>query len=186
MPFFLTPRAGLPFRLVLIGVAMTFAARAAHAAEVDCASISMKFAAPGYAVDCEAETETLRVNSANGGGQSEYLNATANDESHFLLAIDVRATGDIYYTHQSLYNRTKNNFNNMDMSGWRHAADFAGYEIGEFDGFVRANPSHCVAFQRSVNPTRGGYRRVVFGIGCSLRNVAQIYDALKLLDAPGD
>ena len=146
----------------------------------------MQFAAPGYAVDCEAQTETLRTNGANGGGQQEFLNATAMDESNFLLAIDLRATGDIYYTYQSLYNRTKDYFSDMDVKDWQKGEDFAGFEIGEFDGSVRAHPSQCLAFQRSVNPIRGGYRRVVFGVGCSLQGRVQIYDALKLLDAPGD
>ena len=159
---------------------------AARAAEVDCGSITMQFTGAGYAVDCEAESETLRANTATGGGQQEFLNATAADESNFLLAIDIRATGDIYYTHQSLYNRTKDYFSDMGLKDWHKGSDFAGFEIGEFDGSVRSHASECVAFQRSVNPVRGGYRRVVFGVGCSLQNRAQVYDALKMLDAPGD
>ncbi len=55
-----------------------------------------------------------------------------------------------------------------------------------FNGAVRAHPSRCLAFQRTVNPVPNGYRRVVFGIGCSLRDLGQVYDALKQLDAPGD
>jgi hypothetical protein len=179
------------FWLVTIGAVPALAlaglgVSGARAAEVDCSSITMRFDGAGYAVDCEAETETYRTNSANGGGQSEFLNATANDESHFLLAIDIRATGDIYYTHQSLYNRIKDYFADIGVADWHHGADFADFEIGEFNGAVRAHPSRCLAFQRTVNPVRNGYRRVVFGIGCSLRNLGQVYDALKQLDAPGD
>lgn len=177
--------------LVVIGTLPALAIPAfgiagARAAEVDCSSITMQFAGKGYAVDCESETETYRTNSANGGGQSEYLNATADDESHFLLAIDIRATGAIYYTHQSLYNRTKDYFADIGIADWRHGTDFADFEIGEFNGAVRAHPSRCLAFQRTVNPVPNGYRRVVFGIGCSQHGLAQVYDALKLLDAPGD
>lgn len=172
--------------LIATGAISAFMPAASRAAEVDCASITMQFTGAGYAVDCEAETETLRANTATGGGQQEFLNATAADESNFLLAIDIRATGDIYYTHQSLYNRTKNYFSDMGLKDWHKGSDFAGFEIGEFDGSVRSHASACVAFQRSVNPVRGGYRRVVFGVGCSLQNRAQVYDALKMLDAPGD
>lgn len=172
--------------LITSGAVSALSSHAALAADVDCTSITMRFPGPGYAVDCEAEAETLRTNSANGGGQYEVINVTADDESNFLHAYDIRATGDVYYTHQSLYNRTKSYFGDMGMVDWRKGADFAEFEVGEFNSSVRSLPSQCLAFQRAVNRVPGGYRRVVFGIGCSLRDRAQVYDALKLLDAPGD
>lgn len=172
--------------LVAIGAASVFAPSDSRAAEVDCGTITMQFTGAGYSVDCEAESDTLRADTATGGGLRELLTATANDESNFLMAFDVRATGNIYYTHQSLYNRTKNYFSDTGLRDWHKGADFADFEVAEFNGSVRSHESECVAFQRSVNRVPGGYQRVVFGIGCSLQNRAQVYDALKMLDAPGD
>lgn len=164
--------------LFVLGVLLFLPTQSALADEVECSSIRLNLSGDGYDLTCETD---------NGSDVTfESLEASAVDGSHFLVIADLKTNFRyIFRSGTSLRKNLTDAFSGLTVEHWRSGKAVASMITSEFDSDYKTIPSTCVGFQGYYGYERGGWRRHVFGFGCSrVGNRAQIYDALKRVNFP--
>jgi hypothetical protein len=180
------------YPVLAVTVFYLLSAGAGHAdddGKVDCSQIDMKFAAPGYEVDCsDLSKASLTVEEeAVGARKTERLFAASQEDATFLVAIDNRLLGSRIYIRRSGFEKNvENYFSAARIDDWSPENSADGFEVATFSGGPSdGRPMNCIGFRREVSQRFQGLGRLVVGIACSAGSVKHAYDALGKLDAPG-
>src|SRR5215813_2531679 len=100
---------------------------------IDCGSTSFEMAEPGYNIDCERSTGTLRAGSSTGGATTDVMSVTSDDRTIFVTMVDHVITAQrIYLEHRGLRESFNDTFGDEDVRGWKNAASLNGYDVAEF------------------------------------------------------
>lgn len=175
-------KIGFPTLLLLVaiasgGMAMGWPGKAT-ADEVDCASIRLQVSEPGYDTSCET----------NGGVQvtTDVLEANAADGTHFMVIFDLRTNHRYIFPGKSSLREDLNDlFSDSSIDDWRSGRAQQGLKTAEFSSEFKSIPSDCVGFQHFSGKQIGGWRRYIFGFGCSRTgDREQVYAALRYVNFP--
>jgi hypothetical protein len=181
-------RVRVPGLALVTGLMLCASAQAEDKGKsVDCADISMKFAAPSFSVKC---TDYSDGNVSDGyvttGIKTEVLDADADDRRTYLSAVDQRVQGDYALRRYSMIDDVRSYFNEKQIDDWTPVADFAGFQMANYTSHTESgSPVDCIAFRREVTRRYNGIGRLVVGISCTLRSRDAAVEALKHFDAPG-
>jgi hypothetical protein len=154
---------------------------------IDCASIAMQFAAPGYSVKCtDFSDNNVSDGEVTTGVRTQVLEADSNDKHTYLAAVDQAVMGNYAMRRYSMIDDVRSYFNEKQLDDWTLVADFAGFKMANYTGHMESGaPLECIAFRREVTRRYNGVGRLVVGIACTLHNRDDAIAALKKLDAPG-
>lgn len=170
----------------LMSAAPGLSASAAEDDAVDCGSTPFAFSGEGYLVDCARYESQARKDGASGQSQSDVITVTSDQRSMFLTMVSIRLTSTgLHMRYQNLRENTRDFFS-VEMNGWNGIGYKGGYDTAEFTTDISGQPSHCIAIQRYLNPSYGGYKRHLIGMGCAEGSLDPVYAALAKLRAPGD
>jgi hypothetical protein len=154
---------------------------------IDCSSTPFSFSGEGYYVDCARYEAQARKDGASGQTQYDSINITSDDRSMFLTLVSIRLTSTgLHLRYQTLRENTRDFFSSIQMNDWNGIGNKGGYDTAEFNADISGTPSRCIAVQRYLNPSYGGFKRHVIGIGCAAGSLEPVYAALKQIRAPGD
>jgi len=154
---------------------------------IDCSATPFSFSGEGYFVDCLRIAARASKDGASGESQSDLINIATTERSMFLTVISRRLTAvRLHMRRQDLRQNMRDVFSTIELNAWNGIGNKSGYDMAEFSSEISGQPSHCIALQRYLNPSDGGYKRHVFGIGCAAGDLAPVYAALEKLHAPGD
>lgn len=169
-----------------IGASLAGPVVAAEEDAVDCGSTPFAFSGEGYLVDCARYESQARKDGASGQSQSDVITVTSDQRSMFLTMVSIRLTSTgLHMRYQNLRENTRDFFS-VEMEGWNGIGYKGGYDTAEFTADISGQPSRCIAVQRYLNPSYGGYKRHLIGMGCAEGGLDPVYAALAKLKAPGD
>jgi hypothetical protein len=145
---------------------------------VDCSSTNFKFLDPAYNIDCET------VVSLDGGGSADVMSVTDQERTIFFTMVERRITGQPHVFLQ--YRKLRENFDAMfkkdGITDWRSLDRKDDYEVAEFSWDMSGRDSRCIAVQRYTNPMYTGYKRHLFGVGCTVGDLPSVYQLLQRID----
>ncbi len=128
-----------------------------------------------------------RKDGSSGQSQSDVINVTSDERSMFLTLVSIRLTSSgLHMRYQDLRQNTRDFFTGVELQDWTGIGDRGGYDTAEFTSDISGTPSHCIAIQRYLNPSFGGFKRHVIGMGCAAGSLDPVYAALEKMRAPGD
>lgn len=155
---------------------------------IDCSATPFSFSEEGFFVDCLRVEARASKDGASGLSTSDLINIASSERSMFLTVISRRLTAvRMHMRRQDLRESMRNVFSSIELNGWNGIGNKSGYDMAEFNAEISGQPSHCIALQRYLNPTNGGFKRQVIGVGCAAAaDLAPVYAALSKLQAPGD
>jgi hypothetical protein len=155
--------------------------------EVDCADLAMKFNEPDFKVTCKDYSDPTAL-SNSGGTRVEALTAISDARQQIIIAVDMRALGNMYLMRRGFEEDIHKTFSNETLTDWKETNGIDGYEFAQYIG--RDPSEHCIAFRRTMIRRNGGYgdsgfARKVVGFGCTTENSSDLVESLKKLEAPG-
>lgn len=176
------------FAAASLGLAILLSpASAAEEDAIDCSSTPFIFSGDGYYVDCLRYEAQARKDGASGQSQSDVINVTSDERSMFLTLVSIRLTSTgLHMRYQDLRQNTRDFFTGVELKDWNGIGDKGGYDTAEFTSDISGTPSRCIAVQRYLNPSFGGFKRHVIGMGCAAGSLDPVYAALQKMRAPGD
>jgi hypothetical protein len=167
--------------------ALVFSCASAGAADfkpIDCGSTGFDFSDPAYNTDCERSEDPLRVGQSSGSSITDVMSVSNNERTIFFTIVERRITGAprIYMRYSGLEENFQRVFNEQDVRGFKLLEKKNGYDVAEFSRDISGRDSRCITVQRYTNAMHTGFKRHLIGMGCTVGDLALVYQILQRVD----
>ncbi len=150
---------------------------------VDCSEMKLQFSDTGdYTMYCEAEYD-ITGGGEDGTGSSEFIDAYAKDNSHFVVGIFAAAGLRSFMSNVDTIEEFSDRIL-RDHGPLKAGQNMDRIETRETSARVNNADYQCVVFVKLGRREYSGYKQFSRGISCARSNIALAYDALLKFKLP--